>query len=109
MSNDKALTIALLGGARSSKIGSRRTHVAAVGGMNLDLRDAELTGETTITKVSLVGGVSAVVPANVRVEVEGFNLFGGRNVERPADLAPDAPVLKIRAYGIFGGVDVRRA
>ena len=107
MTNDKALTFALLGGARPRNIGPSRTHIAAVGGMALDLRDAELTGVTTITKVSLVGGVSAIVPANVRVEVEGFTLIGGKDIERPTDLGPGAPVLKIRAFGLFGGVEVR--
>ena len=62
MTNDKALTIALLGGVRTSDIGPSRTHIAAVGGMDLDLRDRTFAAETTITKVSLVGGVSVVVP-----------------------------------------------
>src|SRR4051794_14357028 len=107
MTNDKPLTIALLGGVRSDDIGPSRTHVAAIGGMNLDLRNRTFAGETVVTKVSLVGGVRVVVPPGVRVEVQKFTLIGGKDIERPADLDPAAPVLKIRAFGLFGGVEVR--
>jgi hypothetical protein len=107
MTNDKAFSIALLGGVRSKDVGPTRTHIAAVGGMDLDLRDRTFAAETVITKVSLVGGVSVVVPPDVRVEVQGFTLIGGKDIERPADLQPGAPVLKIRAFGLFVGVKVR--
>jgi len=106
MTNERALTVALLGGTRDSHLGPRRTHIAVIGGMDLDLGDAR---ETTITKVSLVGGVKAVVPANVRVEVSGFTLIGGKDIERPAGLPADAPVVRIRAFGLVGGVRVRVA
>jgi hypothetical protein len=62
-----------------------------------------------VTKVSLVGGVSAVVPPGVRVEVSGLSPVGGRDVERDASTPADAPVLRIRAFGLVGGVKVRVA
>jgi hypothetical protein len=60
-----------------------------------------------VIKVSLAGGVKLTVPASVNVTVEGFNLIG----RRPADtgpLTPGAPTVRILAYGIFGGVQIRR-
>lgn len=45
------------------------------------------------------------VPAGTRVEVRSFGL-GGRRIEvGPAD--PDAPVLRVRALSVLGGVHVR--
>jgi hypothetical protein len=45
----------------------------------------------------------------VRVEVRGFSLVGGRDIERDASTPPGAPVLRIRALGLVGGVKVRVA
>jgi hypothetical protein len=109
----KNTTVALLGGTRMDgqlTLGTRLTHAAAIGGMDLDLRDAHLPAEgVTITKVSLVGGVSLVVAPDVRVEVSGFTLIGGKDVERRPDLPADAPVVRVHAYGLVGGVRVRVA
>ena len=60
--------------------------VTVLGGANLDLTEAELADpqSTTLTKVSLVGGVSLQVPHTMDVEVEGFRLFGGVRIE-PAE------------------------
>ena len=55
--------------------------ISVVGGMDLDLSEAEIAAPAvTITKVSLVGGIDATIPDNVRVEVTGFNLVGGRKI-----------------------------
>jgi hypothetical protein len=106
-------TVALMGGTRKNgrlTLGTRLTHAAVIGGMDLDLREAQFPPEgVTITKVSLVGGVSLVVRPEVRVEVGGFTLLGGTDVERRPDLPADAPVVRVRAYGLVGGVRVRVA
>ncbi|MEU7916102.1 hypothetical protein [Microbispora bryophytorum] len=41
------------------------------------------------------------------VEVEGFNLFGGRDVELGTP-GPSGRVVRVRNYGVFGGVSVTR-
>jgi hypothetical protein len=84
-------------------------HIALLGGMDLDLSQAELSGpRLDIVKVSLLGGVDLVVPEDVRVEVGGFVLLGGKDVERhPASSA--ARIVRVRAYGLIGGVRVRVA
>ena len=104
---EKDMTFALLGGTRrSAPQGSNLSHYSLIGGMNIDLSSATLPSELTVTKISFVGGVKLKVPANVRVEVSGFNLFGGRYQEN-RDLPADAPVVKVRAYGVWGGVNVQ--
>jgi hypothetical protein len=55
-----------------------------------------------------VGGVRLIVPRQMNVVVTGFNLVGGTHVE-PGSSADGAPPLRINAFGIFGGVDVRRS
>jgi predicted membrane protein len=79
-----------------------------VGGANLDLCKAELGERPTLTKISLVGGVSLRVPRDVDVEVEGFRLFGRVRVEPAQRTSPAARTVKVRDYGIAGGVHVER-
>ncbi|XVU23688.1 LiaF domain-containing protein [Actinoplanes sp. CA-054009] len=77
-----------------------------VGGLNLDLTEAELPADAIVTKVSLVGGVSLRVPDNVAVEVEGFRLFGRvRDDAAPRDAAV---TMRVREYSLAGGVHIER-
>ena len=106
----KNTTVALMGGVRRDDevaLPTRIAHTTLIGGMDLDFSAAQFPAELTITKVSLIGGVSLIVPAHVRVEVQGFTLLGGKNVERRPDLPADAPVVRVRAFGLVGGVKVR--
>jgi cell wall-active antibiotic response 4TMS protein YvqF len=103
--------LALLGGlARQGRWNTRRrtVSVSVVGGADLDLTAAVIPEEgTTLVKVSLVGGVRLTVPAGMDVRVQGFSLIGRRRVEE-GEVAPGAPVVNVHAYGIIGGVKVRR-
>jgi predicted membrane protein len=102
-----------MGGLRRSgrvALRPKTTVVTLIGGVDLDLTDAIFPAEDVrLTKVSLVGGVSVVVPPDVRVELRGFSLVGGRNVERLRDVPAGARVLRISAWSIVGGVRVRVA
>jgi Cell wall-active antibiotics response 4TMS YvqF len=103
------LHLALLGGmARRGSWRMRRRTVAVspIGGVDLDLTETEMPAEATVVKVSLIGGVKLTVPADVDVQVKGFSLIGGRDIEEGE---PGGPVLRVHAYGVFGGVKVRRA
>jgi cell wall-active antibiotic response 4TMS protein YvqF len=109
----QSVVVRPLGGLRrSGRLALRpsTTFVAVIGGVDLDLTDATLPPQgARLTKVSLVGGVSIVVPPDVRVELRGFSLVGGRNVERVRDTPADARVLRIDAWSLVGGVSVRVA
>jgi Cell wall-active antibiotics response 4TMS YvqF len=112
--NGSAWFVALLGGVQRRgpwRMARDMVVVTPLGGANLDLTEAELVDpqSTTLTKVSLVGGVSLVVPHDMDVEVEGFRLFGGVRVEPARRTGPATAALKVRGYGLAGGVDVRRA
>jgi hypothetical protein len=100
---------ALIGGLKRRgkwRAAPRMLHVAAVGGVNLDLTAAELAApEVELTSVALVGGASLTVPESMRVEVSGFSLLGGRDGAPGTD---GGPVLRLRLYSVFGGVSIRR-
>ena len=103
------LGVALLGGYRASgrlRLSDRLTRVSLLGGVDLDLSEAEFTDNRfTLVKVSLLGGVDLRVPAGSRVEVHGLSI-GSRDL--PGGTAePDAPQIVIHSWGILGGVKVR--
>ena len=56
--------------------------VSLIGGADLDLSQTQLAApEVTLTKVSLLGGVSIGVPPGIRVDASGFSLIGGTSVD----------------------------
>jgi predicted membrane protein len=112
--NGTAWYASLLGGVKMRgpwKMAGDMVVVTPLGGANLDLTEVELADPraTALTKVSLVGGVSLLVPPEMDVQVEGFRLFGGVRVEAAQRTAPAIAVLKVREYSLVGGVHVRRA
>jgi hypothetical protein len=105
--------LALLGGFRTSgawQVPDRLLVVAAVGGADVDVSGSPLPPVFTMTKFSLVGGTKVTVPADAVVEVEGFSLIGKVRpvpAATPSDRA--ARVVRVRAYGVVGGVEIARA
>lgn len=90
------------------RVAPRTVVVTLLGGADLDLRDAEVAGpEATFTKFSLIGGTKITVPPSVRVEVSGFSLLGGQDVDVTQATEPDAPVLRVKAFSVIGGIEVR--
>jgi DUF1707 SHOCT-like domain/Cell wall-active antibiotics response LiaF, C-terminal len=85
---------------------------AMFGGVNLDLREAQLTErEVTITAVAIMGGVDITVPDDCAVVVDGAGIFGGfdESVKRGiAPAPPGSPVVRIRGLAVMGGVTVKR-
>jgi class 3 adenylate cyclase len=104
--------VAVFGGASRRgrwRPGARLRATAVFGGVDLDLRSAELQGsEIEVRAVALFGGVDIVVPEGVAVELSGLSVFGGKEA-RVADVPviPGSPVVKVRGFPIFGGVTVR--
>jgi class 3 adenylate cyclase len=83
--------------------------LAFMGGLELDLRSAEIEHrEITITAIAFMGGINIVVPEGVLVHLGGFSLMGGKD-ERIANvpILPGGPVINIRAFPFMGGVSVR--
>jgi predicted membrane protein len=79
---------------------------AIFGGVDLDLREAQLHKDGAVVEVTvLFGGVGIKVPPGIRVEAECTPIFGG--VENKAGSTGDGPVLRITGFVMFGGVEIK--
>jgi hypothetical protein len=89
---------------------SRRTNaIAVMGGIDIDLREAELADGAEILALPIMGAVTIVVPEGVSVEMSGFALMGGNSGPDDDILpVPNAPVIRVRAFSLMGGVEVKR-
>jgi hypothetical protein len=87
-----------------------RTNVFALfGGVELDFREAVLTQrEVTINVTCVFGGVDITMPPGVRVIDSGMAIFGGRSIAGGDPDDPNAPVIRLTGFTLFGGVDVKR-
>jgi hypothetical protein len=103
--------VAVMGGANRTgrlRVGKRTTMVSVMGGVNLDLRQAELAQpEVTITILSLMGGANVIVPEGVDVELSGLAIMGGKGHRAGKQpIPPGAPLVRVRAFALMGGVSV---
>jgi hypothetical protein len=84
--------------------------ISIIGGASMDLSQAQLAApEVTLTKVSLIGGVWVKVPQGIRVQTSGFSLIGGTMIVGGPEPGPGAPVVRIRAFSVIGGIHISRS
>jgi len=88
----------------------RRLYTLALfGGIDVDLRDAELGSDAlTIVALTLFGGSDVYVPQGVEVDVGGIAVFGHNAVRgEEGELHPRSPFVRVVALTLFGGTDIR--
>jgi uncharacterized protein DUF1707 len=80
------------------------------GDADVDLRKAEIHGQTvTISAVVLFGNADFYVPRSVDVDLGGFTIFGHRREHGDdSEPSPQAPLVRIRVFSVFGTSDVWR-
>lgn len=86
---------------------------AVFGGIEVDLRDAEMEGdEATLVANSVFGGIEIRVPESWYVASHGQGIFGGftdatkyRGVEDTTN--PHRKTLIVKGASVFGGVEIR--
>ena len=108
----KRLTISVFGGTQRKgrwRVPAHALAISVFGGTTLDLRNAELDApETTIVAVSVFGGTDIRVPRGVEVDLGGFAIFGGTDESgEETGVHPGSPLVRIRAYSVFGGTSVK--
>jgi class 3 adenylate cyclase len=83
--------------------------LAFMGGVTLDLRQAEIEGsELIINAVAVMGGIEVIVPEGIHVEMTGLALLGGKDCRvTDAPPVPGSPVVRVRVFALMGGVTVR--
>lgn len=81
---------------------------SVMGGMTIDLTEADFTTSATLELTAVAGGIEVTVPADWRVEMTSSVFAGGtENLTDPDGAAADAPLLVVDARAYFGGIAVR--
>lgn len=81
---------------------------AVMGGMSIDLSDAEFASSATLELTAVAGGIDVTVPADWRVEMTSSVFAGGtENSTDPDAAGDDAPLLVVDARAYFGGIAIR--
>ena len=114
-------SVAVMGGCDRTgvwTVADSHTAVAVMGGIAIDLREANLqSNEITIRAFAVWGGIEILVPDDLNLVVDGFGLMGGFAEEsgswkpdpRPVRQAPPgAPTVRVTGLALMGGVGVRR-
>jgi hypothetical protein len=80
--------------------------LAWFGGIEVDLRDAELAPGARLTANAIFGGIEITTPPHWRIESEAKAVAGG--IETPATATDDAsaPVLTLDGLAVFGGIEL---
>ncbi|NYE60777.1 putative membrane protein [Duganella sp. 1224] len=79
---------------------------AIMGGCDVDLRQAGLTGDAVLNVYALFGGITIKVPVDWTVVLEGTPIMGGFE-EKTVPPAANSKRLIVRGYVIMGGLEVR--
>ncbi len=79
---------------------------AVFGGVNLDLRKANIENEAAIKASSIFGGIEILVPESINVKVKGTPIFGGVS-NKSIYNKENTKTLYIEAFCMFGGIDIK--
>jgi class 3 adenylate cyclase len=90
---------------------ARITAFAFWGNVKVDLRQAVIDeGVVEVTAWAIMGSVQVVVPDGIQVELDGMVVMGGSTDQTHRSKTPPlphAPVIRVHARGLWGGVTAR--
>lgn len=107
--SDEVALVAVLNGIdlKSRATGFRGGSMFAwLGGIAVDLRDAQLAPDARLRVSTLFGGIAVRIPAGWQVESNVKALFGGVDVKALGANDPTAPTLTLEGMALFGGIAV---
>jgi hypothetical protein len=92
------------------RVARRNVSLVAWGDLDLDLRHAQIeSGAVTLVLLVLFGNADVYVPEGLEVDVGGLTVFGHRHDwGRDVPGRPDAPLVRVRIFSLFGTADVWR-
>lgn len=79
------------------------------GGNEVNMAQADFSGEAVIDVTCVFGGVTLIVPSNWKIKSDLTSVFGGIEDQRPAVLSEninDEKVLILKGACIFGGIEI---
>ncbi|MEV6263290.1 DUF1707 domain-containing protein [Streptomyces sp. NPDC051784] len=90
------------------RVGGRTNAFALFGSVEIDLTEA-LFGQrlTVINATSIFGSVEVKVPENISLRGSGTGVFGNFEVETLESADPEAPVVVVNGYSVFGNVEAK--
>jgi hypothetical protein len=90
------------------RIGRRTNAFALFGNVEIDLTEALFGQRTTvINATSIFGNVEVRVPENISLRGNGSGVFGNFEVVTLEAAEPDAPVVIVNGYSVFGNVEAK--
>ncbi|MFF5974177.1 DUF1707 domain-containing protein [Streptomyces sp. NPDC012769] len=90
------------------RVGRRTNAFSLFGSIEIDLTEAIFAQRlTTINATSIFGNVEVRVPENVTLRGSGTGVFGNFEVVTLEGADPQAPVVVVNGYAIFGNVEAR--
>lgn len=109
--NSADQVVAIFSGAKRSGPWQVRTHtsiLATFGGVELDLTEAVFDArEIEVTVFCLFGGIELTVPPGTQVHNHAVAVFGGAETKRLGIHDPQAPVITVKGFIGFGGLEIR--
>ncbi len=78
---------------------------AIFGGIDLDLKNANIVEDKIINATSVFGGINILVPENINIQVKSTSIFGG--VNNKTKNKEEQPTIYVKAFCLFGGVDIK--
>ncbi|MCH0540142.1 DUF1707 and DUF2154 domain-containing protein [Streptomyces sp. MUM 203J] len=90
------------------RIGPRTAAFSLFGNIEIDLTEATFTQRlTTINATSIFGNVEVYVPENITLRGNGTGVLGNFEVVSLEASDPEAPVVVLNGYSVFGNVEAR--
>ena len=79
---------------------------AIFGGIDLDLRNVNITQDQVVNATTVFGGIDILVPNNVNVKVKSNSLFGGVD-NKVKTYNENLPTIYVKGFCLFGGVEIK--
>lgn len=83
------------------------TITCVFGGLDLDLRNAIIRNDVSISSTNIFGGTDILLPPYVKCVVDDVPVFGGTDMKFSSSPDENAPTVYIRSVSVFGGMDVK--